>query len=246
MSQSSSQLAPPAVRPSQALVILSGGQDSTTCAAIATQQFDQVHGLTFDYGQRHGIELDSARAVAETLGLASHEICSLGPILKGTSPLVSDQPLGQYETEAQLPQGVEPTFVPSRNLLFLTLASNRAACLGLQDIFIGVCEADFAGYWDCRQVFIDAMATALGEGVFGQPDAFRIHTPLMQLTKAESVHLAVEVLGDRFEAVMGETHTCYAGVKGGCGHCHACILRDRGFREAGIDDPIWRYRNPVA
>lgn len=227
---------------SKALVILSGGQDSTTCAALATQQFDQVHAVTFDYQQRHAIELESAVAVAQALHLASHEVSTIGAILKGTSPLVSDSPLDQYSSADELPDGVEPTFIPGRNILFLTLAANRAVCLGIRDLFIGVCETDFAGYWDCRQSFVDAMTIALGEGFYGQTDAFRIHTPLMLLTKAESVRLAQDVLGDRFESVMSLTHTCYAGVKGGCGKCHACLLRDRGFQEAGVDDPIWQFR----
>jgi 7-cyano-7-deazaguanine synthase len=228
--------------PSSALVILSGGQDSTTCAAIACQTFDQVHAITFDYQQRHAVEIASAIAVAQALNLASHEICPIGSILKSTSPLVSTTPLGQYDSPADLPEGVEPTFIPSRNLLFLTLAANRAVCLATSNIYIGVCEADFAGYWDCRQRFIEAMAIAIGEGVYGQPDAFKIHTPLMALTKAASVKLAYDVLGDRFAAIMGLTHTCYAGIRGGCGKCHACVLRDRGFREAGIADPIWQFR----
>jgi 7-cyano-7-deazaguanine synthase len=228
--------------PSSALVILSGGQDSTTCAAIACQTFDQVHAITFDYQQLHAVEIESAIAVAEALNLASHEICAIGPILKSTSPLVSTTPLGQYDAPEELPGGVEPTFIPSRNILFLTLASNRAACWQTANIYIGVCEADFAGYWDCRQKFIDAMAIAMGEGVYGQPDAFQIHTPLMWLTKAASVKLAQTVLGDRFTEIMGLTHTCYAGVKGGCGKCHACVLRDRGFHEAGVADPIWQFR----
>lgn len=225
-----------------ALIVLSGGQDSTTCAAIACQEFDVVHAITFDYQQRHAIELESATAIAQALGLANHEIIPLGPVLKGTSPLVSDTPLAQYASAAELPTGVEPTFIPGRNILFLTIAANRAYCLNTQDIFMGVCEADFAGYWDCRQSFTDAMAVALGEGMYGKPEAYRIHTPLMQLTKAESVRLAQGVLGDRFQAVMELTHTCYAGVRGGCGKCHACILRDRGFQEAGIADPIWKFR----
>jgi 7-cyano-7-deazaguanine synthase len=228
--------------PTRALVILSGGQDSTTCAAIARQQFSEVHGITFNYQQKHAIEIDSAVAVAQALGFTSHEVIDLGPILKSTSPLVSDTPLGQYETAEALPEGVEPTFVPGRNILFLTIAANRAACLGLHDLYMGVCEADFAGYWDCRQAFIDAMAAAIGEGMEGDRHRFSIHTPLMQITKAESVHLAQQVLGPEFAAVMALTHTCYAGVKGGCGRCHACILRDRGFREAGIPDPIWQFR----
>lgn len=227
---------------SKALCVLSGGQDSTTCAAIACQQFEQVHAITFDYGQRHVVELESAIAIAKALHLASHEIIQLGPILKGTSPLVSNTPLGQYNSTEELPGGVEPTFVPARNILFLTLAGNRAAVLGIKDIFIGVCEADFAGYYDCRQVFVDAMAQAIGEGIWGVPDSFIIHTPLMQLTKAESVNLAVEVLGDRFEEIFALTHTCYAGIKGGCGKCHACLIRDRGFSQAGVADPIWQFR----
>jgi 7-cyano-7-deazaguanine synthase len=226
----------------KALLILSGGQDSTTCAAVAVGQFDQVHAVTFDYQQRHAIELESAIAVAKAFNMASHEIITLGPVLKGTSPLVSDSPLGQYGSASELPTGVEPTFIPGRNILFLTIASNRAACLNIKDIFIGVCEADFAGYWDCRQHFIDAMSVALSEGIHGNQDAFKIHTPLMYLTKAQSVKLAVDLLGDRFESIMELTHTCYAGVKGGCGQCHACILRDRGFKVAGFDDPIWKFR----
>ena len=227
---------------SKALCVLSGGQDSTTCAAIACQQYDRVHAITFDYGQRHAIELESARAIASALNLFSHEIIQLGPVLKGTSPLVSDTPLGQYNSTEELPGGVEPTFIPGRNILFLTIAANRAAVLGIKDIFMGVCEADFAGYYDCRQVFVDAMAVAIGEGVWGNSTAFTIHTPLMQLTKAESVNLAVEVLGDRFESIFELTHTCYAGVKGGCGKCHACLIRDRGFTIAGVPDPIWKFR----
>lgn len=227
---------------SQALCVLSGGQDSTTCAAIACQNFQEVHAITFDYGQRHLVELDSAVAVAQALNLASHEIISLGAILKGTSPLVADTPLAQYPSPTQLPNGIEPTFVPARNLLFLTLAGNRAAVLGIRDIFIGVCETDFAGYYDCRQVFVEAMAKALGEGIWGNADAFVIHTPLMHLTKAESVKLAVQILGNRFAEIFELTHTCYAGTKGGCGQCHACLLRDRGFAQAGIPDPIWKFR----
>ncbi|NEO30023.1 MAG: 7-cyano-7-deazaguanine synthase QueC [Symploca sp. SIO3C6] len=233
------------VSKSKALCVLSGGQDSTTCAALACQQFDEVHAITFDYGQRHLVELESAITIAKKLKLTSHEIVKLGPILKGTSPLVSDNPLGQYKSAEELPGGVEPTFVPARNILFLTLAANRAAVRGIKDIFIGVCEADFAGYYDCRQVFVDAMAKALGEGIWGNPTSFVIHTPLMQLTKAESVKLAVDVLGDRFQEVLELTHTCYAGVKGGCGKCHACLIRDRGFLEAGIEDPIWKFRKVV-
>ena len=227
---------------SNALVVLSGGQDSTTCAAIAQQQHDRVSAIVFHYGQRHAVEIESARAVARELGLYDLEEIDLGPVLKSTSPLVSDTPLGQYDAPELLPQGIEPTFVPARNLLFLTVAANRAAAADVRDIYTGLCEEDYGGYPDCRRSFVDAMERAIGEGVYGEPDAVRIHTPLMRLTKSASVKLALEVLGDRFERVFEQTHTCYAGIKGGCGKCHACILRDRGFREAGIVDPIWKYR----
>jgi 7-cyano-7-deazaguanine synthase len=226
----------------KALVILSGGQDSTTCTALACRDYDEVHAVTFEYNQRHRIELESASAVSKAFGLASHEIIQLGPILKGTSPLVSDTELGQYNSPEELPGGLEPTFIPGRNILFLSIAANRAYCLGITEMIIGVCEADFGGYWDCRQLFVDAMAKALGEGMYGQPDTLQIRAPLMYLTKAETVKLSHAVLGERFEEIMAMSHTCYAGVKGGCGKCHACILRDRGFKEAGIPDPIWKFR----
>ena len=226
----------------KALVILSGGQDSTTCAAIAANEFDEVHTLTFDYGQRHAIELKSAEAVSKMIGAASHEVVTLGPVLKGTSPLISDNELGTYDSAEDLPGGVEPTFVPGRNILFLTIASNRAYCVGASTLFIGVCQEDFGGYWDCRQSFIDCMEKAISQGIHGNDHGFNIETPLMDLSKKESVLLAKDVMGDQFNDLLKETHTCYAGERGGCGECHACILRDRGFKEAGIDDPLWEVK----
>lgn len=227
---------------SKALAILSGGQDSTACLAYAAARYDEVHAVTFEYGQKHSVELESARRVGELLGVASHEFVRLGPILKGSSPLISDTPLGKYGSPDDLPGGVEPTFVPGRNLLFLTLAANRAAILGISDLFAGLCQEDFGGYPDCRKVFVDAMAMAVGEGIHGDPNGFRIHTPLMFLSKKESVFFALDLLGDRFDEVFEATHTCYDGVRGGCGKCHACHLRDRGFRESGVADPIWKFR----
>jgi 7-cyano-7-deazaguanine synthase len=227
----------------KALVVLSGGQDSTTCLAVAKSQFEEVHAVTFNYGQRHMTEIESAIAVAQAVGVSSHEIIDLGAtILKSSSPLVSNNPVGRYQSADELPGGVEPTFVPGRNILFLTIAANRAAALGIRAIFTGVCEEDFGGYFDCRQAFIDAMQASIGEGIAGNPSYFLIHTPLMNLTKKDSVLLAQEMLGTDFDRVMGLTHTCYNGVKGGCGECHACILRDRGFKDAGIADPIWALR----
>jgi 7-cyano-7-deazaguanine synthase len=230
---------------SKALCVLSGGQDSTLCTAIACQKFEQVHAITFEYGQSNVIELESASAIAKALNLASHEIIQLGSVLKGTSPLlVSDAPSVQHNSTEELPREDDSMFVPARNILFLSLAGNRAAVLGAKDIFIGVCEVDFdGGYYDCRQLFISAMSKAIGEGIWGMPDSFNINTPLMQLNKAESVNLAVEILGDRFEEIFALTHTCYTGIKGGCGKCEACIDRDRGFSQAGVTDPIWQFRS---
>lgn len=229
---------------STAVVILSGGQDSTTCAAIAKSQFDEVHAITFNYGQRHLVEIQSAIKVAIELGLTSHEIIDLGAnVLASTSPLVSAKKLDKYESYDELPEGVEPTFVPARNLLFLTIAANRAALVGATDIYIGVCQEDFGGYWDCRQDFIDSMQNTIGLALSGDASHLSIRTPLMDLSKAESIELSVSVLGDDFDRVMALTHTCYDGVVGGCGKCHACILRDRGFETSGVTDPLWAIRD---
>ncbi len=226
----------------KALVIFSGGQDSTTCLAVAKAHYKEVHAITFDYGQRHEVEITCSEKIVKVMDIASHEVIKLGKILKGTSPLISDNKLGKYDSPEELPTGVEPTFVAGRNILFLTIASNRAHVLGITDIFTGVCQEDFAGYWDCRQDFIDEMQKAISQGIHGNNDEFTIHTPLMDLTKAESVELADRYLKDNFKAIMGMTHTCYDGTFGGCGKCHACVLRDRGFEEAGIDDPLWQIR----
>lgn len=143
----------------KAVVVLSGGQDSTTCLFWAVNQGFDVHTLTIDYGQRHVRELEAAAKVAALAGIApvKQEVLKLGPVLKGTSPLVSDAQLEQYADHNSLPGGLEKTFVPMRNQLFLTLAANRAYCLGTNALITGVCQEDFGGYPDCRRVFIDAL-----------------------------------------------------------------------------------------
>lgn len=229
---------------SKALVVLSGGQDSTTCMAIASRAHTELHAITINYGQRHITELQSARKIGELFGVKSHDFIDCQGILKGSSPLISKKSLGKYEDISELPGGVEPTFVPARNILFLTIAANRAAVLGCEVVYTGVCEADFGGYFDCRQRFIDALEVALNEGIYGTNTGLKVNTPLMYLTKRETVLTALEVLGEeRFNEVFEKTHTCYDGVKGGCGKCHACHIRDRGFKDAGVIDPIWKFRN---
>lgn len=225
---------------SKALVVLSGGQDSTTCLYWALNQgFDEVHAVTFNYGQRHIRELEAAAIVAKMAGVASHETVDLGPILKGTSPLVSDNALEQYE-DGNLPGGLEKTFVPMRNQLFLTIAANRAYVLGCTNLVTGVCQEDFGGYPDCRQVFIDALEETCARGTFtGQDGALtrlKIHAPLMFLTKADSVHLARRLPG--CYGALAYSHTAYDGQYPPLGFDHATVLRAQGFEKAGVADPL--------
>ncbi|HEY9759205.1 MAG TPA: 7-cyano-7-deazaguanine synthase QueC [Oculatellaceae cyanobacterium] len=216
-----------------ALVILSGGQDSTTCLFWAKQQFANVFALSFDYGQRHRIELDSAATVARMADVR-HEVINLGPIFAGLSPLTNAAcKLDQYASAAELPGGLEKTFVPGRNILFLTVAANRAYVLGCKNLVIGVSQEDFGGYPDCREDFLEKMSASLTSGLDSR---ISIYAPLMRMNKAQSVLLAKNLPGC-FEA-LSHTTTCYAGTVPPCAHCHACLLRSRGFEEVGIKDPM--------
>ncbi|HEY9680393.1 MAG TPA: 7-cyano-7-deazaguanine synthase QueC [Oculatellaceae cyanobacterium] len=216
-----------------ALVILSGGQDSTTCLFWAKQQFANVFALSFDYGQRHRNELDSAKTVARMADVR-HEVINLGPIFAGLSPLTNAAcELDQYASAAHLPGGLEKTFVPGRNILFLTVAANRAYVLGCKNLVIGVSQEDFGGYPDCREDFLEKMSASLTSGLDSR---ISIYAPLMRMNKAQSVLLAKNLPGC-FEA-LSHTTTCYAGTVPPCSHCHACLLRSRGFEEAGIEDPM--------
>jgi 7-cyano-7-deazaguanine synthase len=228
---------------SKVLVILSGGQDSTTCLFWAKEKFDEVHAITFDYGQRHIIELEAASKVAELAGVASHEIVKVPECLISSSPLTSDTPLETYESFDEMDGTIgnrrELTFVPMRNALFLTIAANRAEARGIPNLVTGVCQMDNANYDDCREVFIKAteqyINTALGHDHRGT-QKITIHTPLLFLTKAESVELAKDIEG-AFDA-LAYSHTCYAGKYPPCGECHSCVLRAQGFHEAGVPDPL--------
>lgn len=225
---------------SKALVVLSGGQDSTTCLYWALNQgFDEIHAITFDYNQRHRREIDAAVKIAADARVSSHQVIEIGPILGGTSPLVSDAELEQYP-DGELPGGLEKTFVPMRNQTFLTLAANRAYVLGARNLITGVCQEDFGGYPDCRQVFIDALERACNLGTFTGEDgalgALKIHTPLMFLTKAASVDLALRLPG--CYAALAHSHTSYDGQYPPVGADHATMLRAKGFEQAGIPDPL--------
>lgn len=228
-------------KPRKALVILSGGQDSTTCLFWALERFDEVHAVTYDYGQRHIRELEAAAIVAERAGIeARHYFCKVGPILVGSSPLVSDNPLEQYADMHSLPGGLEKTFVPGRNLLFLTLAANLAYHHGILNLVTGVCEEDYGGYPDCREEFIALVKRTIQSGfAYDKNDPFsklEIHTPLMHLTKAQTVVLA-RTSPACWEA-LAHTHTAYDGAYPPVGNDHATLLRAKGFLEAGLPDPL--------
>lgn len=228
----------------KAIVVLSGGQDSTTCLFWAVGQFfESIHCVTFDYNQRHRIEIDAARKVVELAASVSecsitHEVIELGPILQGTSPLVSGSKLEQYTDHKSLPGGLEKTFVPMRNQLFLTIAMNRAAVHEATRIIAGVCEEDYGGYPDCRRIFIDSIEQASNMGLAEAPVAKRIRiiTPLMSLTKKATVELAVSLPG--CYAALAWTHTAYDGQYPPIGKDHATLLRAKGFEEAGCPDPL--------
>lgn len=224
------------------VVVLSGGQDSTTCLFLCKMYGCEIHAVTFDYGQRHSRELEAAKRVGELAGVASHEFIKLGDgILASTSPLVDKSAtLEQYTDHQSLPGGLEKTFVPMRNLLFLTIAANRAYALGAQCLVTGVCEEDSGGYPDCRRDFIEMFANTIAVGAFtgenGAPGDFGIFTPLMSLTKAESVKLAVAVPGAY--AALAYSHTAYDGEYPPVGKDHASLLRAKGFEQAGYPDPL--------
>jgi 7-cyano-7-deazaguanine synthase len=233
------------------LVVLSGGQDSTTCLAIAMQmkatgQVDEVHALTFDYGQRHRREIDAAYQIGRLAGVDSHEFLEVGAILKGTSPLTdSSQELEQYADHdsmaAIIGDRVEKTFVPMRNALFLTLAANRAVVMGAKAIMTGVCEADNANYPDCRYDFISAQQAAINEalGFSGGDDGYiDIITPLMFLSKAQSIKHLLNIGGAEQFAWLAFSHTAYDGQYPPLGKDHATVLRAHGFEEAGYPDPL--------
>jgi 7-cyano-7-deazaguanine synthase len=217
-----------------ALVLLSGGQDSTTVLYLAKLTHEHVHALTINYGQRHAIELEAAVKVAKLAGVKSHEILEVGSLLKGTSPLTNaDVDVAQYANADSLPGGLEATFVPARNALFLTLAANRAYVLGCDRIYIGVSQEDNAGYPDCRMDFIVSMEIALRNAL---DKGIHLKVPLIDLNKKETVWMAQEM--DGCMDALAQSHTCYRGEYPPCGKCHACLIRARGFEMVGIEDPL--------
>jgi 7-cyano-7-deazaguanine synthase len=232
-----------------ALVILSGGQDSSTCLLWAKHVYEEVHAITFDYGQKHRVEIEAAKKVAALVGVASHAVVDVRGLLLGRSPLIDPAtPLETYNDFGSMDKvigtRVELTFVPLRNMLFLVVAANHALAKNCHTLITGVCAMDNANYPDCTEPFIHkaeaAMREALGmnrvDYVTQGGQQLEVVTPLLFLTKDQTVDLAATYEG--WEQVLAETHTCYAGQVPPCGKCHACVLRAEGFRLADTVDPL--------
>lgn len=219
-------------------MLLSGGLDSATAAAIAADKGFELHALSFRYGQRHAAELAAARAVARALRVSEHKVASIDLRMFGGSALTSRMRVPKGRSPGQMARGIPVTYVPARNTVFLSMALAWAETIGAQDIFIGVNALDYSGYPDCRPEYIRAferMANlATKAGVDGR-SRFRIRAPLMRMTKAQIVRKGI-ALGVNY----GLTRSCYDPKAGGrpCGACDACVLRARGFAEAGVPDPL--------
>jgi 7-cyano-7-deazaguanine synthase len=221
----------------KAVCLLSGGLDSSTCLALARRDGFACYAITFDYGQRHKFELEAAAQVAAALGVERHLVVKVGLDAFGGSALTADVAVPKSRSLDEMSHGIPVTYVPARNTIFLSLALAWAEVLESADVFIGVNALDYSGYPDCRPEYIEAyerMASlATRAGVEGST-RLKIHTPLIALSKAQIVTLARE-LGVPF----GLTHSCYDPGPGGgrpCGACDACLLRRKGFEEAGIED----------
>ena len=221
----------------KAVVLLSGGMDSTTTAAIALSRGFDVHALTFRYGQRHQLELDAARRVADRLGLRRHVVLDIDLRAFGGSALTADLEVPKDTPLDEIGQRIPATYVPARNTIFLSFAVGWAEVLGATDIFLGANAMDYSGYPDCRPEFIQAfqaMANLATRAGTEEGRRLTIHTPLISLSKREIIQR-----GSALGVDYGITLTCYDPATDGaaCGRCEACLLRLKGFREAGLEDP---------
>jgi 7-cyano-7-deazaguanine synthase len=231
MSDSTPATVPPAV------VLLSGGLDSATVLAIAAAEGHAIHALSFRYGQRHDRELEAADRVARAARVASHRVLTLDLASAGGSALTStDLPVPKGRSADEMGAGIPVTYVPARNTIFLAPALAWCEVLGARDLFIGVNALDYSGYPDCRPEFLSAFEAlarvATRAGVEGA--RLRVHAPLLRLTKADIIRRGL-ALGVDYRL----THSCYDPVDGlACGACDACLLRLKGFREAGVPDPV--------
>ncbi len=223
----------------RAVILLSGGLDSSVTLALAVAEKFEPYALSFEYGQRHQIEIEAAKRVAHSLGVRDHRIAQIDLRVFGGSALTDEIAVPQGRAADEMASGIPITYVPARNTILLSYALAFAETIGATDIFIGANAVDYSGYPDCRPEFLRSFEElanlATKAGVEGAQ--FRIHAPLLRLTKAEIVRKGAE-LGMDFSM----THSCYDPATDGtaCGKCDACLLRLKGFREAGMSDPI-RY-----
>ncbi|MBC2581041.1 7-cyano-7-deazaguanine synthase QueC [Clostridium sp. DJ247] len=218
----------------KAVVLLSGGLDSSTAVYLAKKEGYEVYAISFDYGQRHNKELNCAKNVAEAAGVKEHIIVTTNMNAWGGSALTDDNidvPDGK-EINKEIPV----TYVPARNMIFLSYAASYAEAIGAQDIYIGVSEVDYSGYVDCREEFIKAMENAINNGTVCAVEndkKIKIHTPFINMKKSDEIKLGMELGVD-----YSLTWSCYRGEELACGTCDSCILRIKAFEEAGYEDPI--------
>jgi 7-cyano-7-deazaguanine synthase len=225
-------------QPKRAVVLLSGGLDSATVLAIARSEGFELYALSFSYGQRHVWELEAANQVAASIGVALHRVALIDLRVFGGSALTDDIAVPKGRDASEMSHGIPVTYVPARNTIFLSFALAWAEVLGASDVFIGVNALDYSGYPDCRPEFIEAfekMANlATRAGVEGR-QSLKIHTPLIAMTKAQIIAKGLELGVD-----YGLTSSCYDPSQSGepCGQCDSCLLRQKGFGEIGIADPL--------
>lgn len=225
----------------KAVVLLSGGLDSATCVAIAQDQGYQVYALSFRYGQRHSVELEAADRIATHLGVAEHKTAEIDLTLFGGSALTDDIDVPKDRDEDEMEADIPVTYVPARNTIFLSFALAYAEVVGAKNIFIGVNALDYSGYPDCRPEFIKSYEETANLGTkvgVTEDERIRIQTPLLDMTKAE-----IATTGTKLGVDYGMTISCYDPDDEGraCGHCDSCLLRKKGFAEAGLADPT-RYQ----
>lgn len=227
----------------KAVILLSGGLDSTTAAAIAKSRGFDVHAMTFDYGQRHDLEIKSAQLVAEKIGVVEHIVTQIDMRAFGGSALTSEIAVPKGRSVSEMGEGIPVTYVPARNTIFLSFALAWAETLQANDIFIGVNAVDYSGYPDCRPEFIEAflrMARLATKAGIEGAQQLEIHTPLIEITKAEIIKRGLELGVD-----YSLTNSCYDPSHDGkaCGQCDACLLRLKGFEENGVSDPAPYQQN---
>jgi 7-cyano-7-deazaguanine synthase len=221
-------------RMKKAVVLLSGGLDSTTALYLSKKEGYEIYAMAFDYGQRHKKEVDCARKIAKATGVKDFVVVNTNMNAWGGSALTDENlqvPEGDIERE-----DIPVTYVPARNMIFLSFAASYAEVVGAQDIFIGVSEVDYSGYVDCRLEFIKAMENAINQGTVcavEQGKKIKIHAPFINMTKAEEIKL-----GKSLGVNYSNTWTCYKGEEVACGECDSCKLRLKAFEEAGIKDPV--------